>query len=362
MKSIYVSICVGFSLLVVLFSVSNSCQKRTDEKTDNQAVIEEQIYTEDKTVKTVSELYPAYNAPANIDVDGIQTWASVSYMLWNASEKGLELGHMYSNAPTQHQGKVVNMDFDYKSGFKISVGYNTNHDAWQVYADYLRLHLTDSKNESLSANMTAISTYWFETARDATVANAKWKLGIDLLDLMIARPCYVGKKLVFSPHFGIMGGWIDQKYNVKYTIGSVVPESKNKADSWLIGPKAGLDTKWLFYKGFRMFANLDLSIFYQDFNSKAKQETYNNPATLAANYKNNKGYVNPSCEVFTGLGWGMYFSNRKAHVDLLAGYDFMVFFEQNMMRYLNDMISSRTGASPGNLCLHGLTTTLRFDF
>jgi hypothetical protein len=66
-------------------------------------------------------------------------------------------------------------------------------------------------------------------------------------------------------------------------------------------------------------------------------------------------------ELGLGLGWGSYFAHNTWHFDLAATYDFHVFWGENVMRAFRDLVSNVEG-TPGNLFMHGLTLTTRFDF
>lgn len=67
-------------------------------------------------------------------------------------------------------------------------------------------------------------------------------------------------------------------------------------------------------------------------------------------------------DMSVGLGWGSYFDCRNYHFDLLATYDFQIFWNQNMMRQLVDEFQGTTSASAHNLYLQGLTVKAEFDF
>src|SRR6185369_11888170 len=76
------------------------------------------------------------------------------------------------------------------------------------------------------------------------------------------------------------------------------------------------------------------------------------------------GALRPVADEGLGFGWGGYFSNQDYHFDLLARYDFMVAWSQNVMYELvnNYGISPKSDVTPGDLYLHGATITARFDF
>lgn len=63
-----------------------------------------------------------------------------------------------------------------------------------------------------------------------------------------------------------------------------------------------------------------------------------------------------------GIGWGSYLGCQDYHLDILATYDFQVFWNQNMMVQLADDVFIRTGHAAANLYLQGLTVRTQFDF
>ena len=143
----------------------------------------------------------------------------------------------------------------------------------------------------------------------------------------------------------------------------LVYQNRLKSRSWLVGPRAGLNTNWLFGEGFRAYGDMAASLVYQYYKSITMQRTDTTDTSLLGyNYANKIGYVTPVFELGLGLGWGTYFDCNNWHFDLILGYDFQYYWNQNMMRDLRDKVDTTCGFSPGDLMLHGLTITARFDF
>ena len=66
-----------------------------------------------------------------------------------------------------------------------------------------------------------------------------------------------------------------------------------------------------------------------------------------------------------GFGWGSYFGDNKWHFDMALSYDFEMFTNQNYMQVLANAQRAQNIPSHyafGDLFLHGLTLTFRFDF
>ncbi len=342
--------------LIATFAVSAQDDKSTTTK----------LYDQGHAVQE-NQMLGAYNAPARIDVRNCwDFFITGSYIWWEAKEQGLEIGRFVTSDANLYQGEIINHDSGYNSGFKAGLGWNTDFDDWQIYVEYTRLHSSSGKNYTapLYAGTLPIYPVWLN---DATIpianTHSKWRSNIDLIDLEFARPCYQGTKLTFRPHMGLRGGWIGQNFNVNYIHTGADDWSKNKSKSWLVGPRLGLDTNWIFGAGFRMFADFATSLFYQKYTTLKLTQQNTANAALAQNLNNNnKSAINPYVECGLGLGWGTYFDNSNWHFDLSAGYEFHNFWNQNEMRGLNDSLNARTDGAPGSLALHGLTITARLDF
>ncbi len=362
------------------------------------------------TWSVVEDQAPAncgYNCPARInpkcpwdfDVYG-------EFLYWQPRERGLELTTTYSAVPeaalTNETSHVVNMDFDYKPAFKVGIGMNSEMDDWTTQIEYMRFVSTEHASKSIShSDVTLATNHLVETwvnpfiygalfneaidAPGATLyalrdARATWKLNFNVIDFVVGRPYWLGTKLTVNPFVGIRGGWINQRYSYS----SIVTQFSsalvkladdanfslvNRSKSWLIGPRVGVETKWMLGAGFRFFGNGAASMFYQDFKTRSKLSfavtpTMNQLFTVATSEIVSKhfhkiAFVNFSLDSCLGFGWGSYFNDKSWHFDLSAGYEFQYFYNQNTIR--TEDVAIYDGDSSG-LMLHGLTVAARFDF
>ena len=323
------------------------------------------------------QMNPIYNAPARIDLLGCNPWeayATVSFIYWHASESGLNFGTAFTDqtiAATPHIGTTPNqLDFKYKPGFKLGTGTQINHDDWMLTLEWTRLHLKDTESKSTT---TGFFTNTLAPVPYGTLieTSAAWRLNLDLVDWELSRPFYRGKSLTVEPSFGLRVALIRQKYDdhsvsAGFVGGNVPIFAKVDSKSWAIGPRCGLDGNWLFAHGFRFFGNMAGSILYSHYKTKAFL-TFSGLA-LDVNPKEIFEFLRAVTEIGAGIGWGTYIDSMKWNIDFSAGYDFLVFFNQNTLRYLtnatNDAGSLATlgGSSPSNLYLHGLTVKAKVDF
>ncbi|NGX49338.1 MAG: hypothetical protein K940chlam5_00936 [Candidatus Anoxychlamydiales bacterium] len=309
-----------------------------------------------------SQVMPGYNAPAKIDIGKeLDVFATATYLFYQPIEKGLVYAQSSDN-PTVTIGKFFEMHSSYKSAFKLALGFSTASDSWAYTAEYTRVHFSKVKR----LEQIAINT-WIHFAtipEEMTDIRAKWGLKLDTLDLTFERSFYGGTYLLLTPLFGVRGGYLDQSFNTDSTRRSDAEllYSRSKIDSHFIGLIAGAKTKYLFFWGFNLFADVKASLLYQKFKVKNRQNSATTPSALFDNSTNTIRYINPNLLISTGLEWGSYFSNNTRHISFLVGYDANVFFNQNLMAELKDLrINGRT-ADIGDLFFHGIIANLKINF
>ncbi|MEI6242715.1 MAG: Lpg1974 family pore-forming outer membrane protein, partial [Chlamydiota bacterium] len=259
-----------------------------------------------------NQLLGGYNAPGRIAVDG--SWSafiSASFIYWLPKEKGLESCVTRDNTVPMG-ARVANMNHEFKPGFKVGLGFNCDHDNWVAAIGYTRFHSNHSnKHASVSSTTHNLAPLWLKY--DNTVGNTvgfikasgKWRLNMDILDLEMSRPFYLGRHLTFTPVAGLRGGWINQRYKPKYHheyYGWV--NSFHKQNSWLVGPRAGINSRWLLGAGFRFSGDIAAALLYQRFKNHMIEADLTAPTTAYMSSNETKGLVTPHLDINLGLGWG----------------------------------------------------------
>lgn len=351
---------------------------------------------------------PAYNATAAVDVNqqcwkwcGMNYFADVSFLYWYGGEEGLSLASsgVFSGSTTflATQTTTYFQDFSYKPGFKIGLGLIASSE-WVVSAQYTWLRGENTTNIQAGTNGTTAGTFtalsgtpvllvndWFLQGTTAGQAlsgsglSSTWKYGLDIIDLTASRPFYQGRSLIVTPFTGLRTAWIRQNMRVALTeaaglfasalpIGSSPSQpivSQNYSNGWGIGPRLGIEGDFILPMGFRLEGDIAGSLLYMHYSTLSHSEdrasTSFNAGPYTANV-NGYGCLRPVGELSLGAGWGQYIYGRDYHIDFSASYDFNLFWNQNMIRFMLDEILTGTGSSPMNLYFHGLTLTGRFDF
>ena len=337
----------------------------------------------------------AYNFPAAYKLDD-QCWdlfITASYIYWEAFQDTMPTAFQLDNTlPVPTTGgierELLRANNQYKSGFKVGLGWTApSFDNWQFYAEYTWYHPSGSNDDGddddcgcTVNNFVVYPNCSSCTDLYATDLSSKWKVDVDLADISVQRPFYLGKRLVINPFFGLRGAWIKERFNINYggaltAAGAAVATTYNTSThskSWGVGPRVGMEGSWLLWGGLRIIGNASGSILYTSYTkinmtSNVPIGSGSGAPALATNntWKYHKKYdaLRANAELDTGLGWGMYLGcDNDFHIDLAATYDFNVFWNQNMVEDLQNQSLHHVAAAPGNLYLHGLTIKARFDF
>lgn len=344
-------------------------------------------FEQGQPLKKENNQYPAaYNAPARTNVKDHWDWfVTASYLYWHVGQEGMDIAtsaiiaggaeDLPKNTQTFFQ------DFDYKSGFKVGLGINLPIDAWVLYAEYTRLHFSTSTSRNAPGTSVGVPIWaspWYiqgNPVTDQTIPSAhtssRWRVELDFLDASLSRPFYVGRNLTINPTAGLRAAWIEQHLLVHARafglLGVTAPNplrSHNHSIAWGIGPRATVEGKWLFCHGFRLQGDVGLSLLYMNFTDVKHREDAaalgDVFSTVNAHFDDYRCF-RPMAEGGIGLGWSRYFYDQRYQIDFSATYDFNYLWSQNMMRKLIDT-NLGIGASAGDLYMHGLTITGRFDF
>ena len=331
-----------------------------------------------KSNENKDQMAPGYNASYRINVQRPSDFfITGSFTYWQPIQENMELG-VVSN--TSHpldlvHGKQVNLDFDYKPGFKVGIGMNFDYDKWDTFIEYTWFRGTEHVHKNINPNnlkVALLPAWQIPDFLDPkyNLGSEKWKLSMDLIDWDLARGYNVGTQLYFRPFIGVRAALIDQSVHVKYinenpTQFFIWPSTfiTQKSDSWGIGPRIGLSSNWKLSKEWRIFGNAEFDILFTQYDLKNIQSSAVSVANRYIVHQDDANYLRAHSELKLGFGWGTYLSSNKYHLDLSADYGFQVFFDQNMFRSTASAQAVGKSTLPnGNLYMQGLTASARFDF
>lgn len=324
----------------------------------------------------------AYNAPGRIDIcDGVDAYVTGSFIYWEALGDQLDLGIFHIATLTPNEYRVVKFSTEYEPGFKVGLGTHFEHDDWDLYAEYTRIHMSKGTSATpptiSSSDNFYLSWLVFDDLSPNTYTlnnitgniDATWSKNLDKFDLELGRSYYLGRKLIARPYVGGSAHWLDQSYTIAFTYISMPRTATYKNDSWAVGIRPGLNLQWIFVGGFRAFSNAAFNLMYAQ-NKVDGTGTINLTDQTFLRYK--KHIVRDVEELVLGLAWGSYFCDDKWHMDFSVAYETQRYSHVNYMTKYAQMLEPDTQVSqvdyssnlvkPGDIYFHGLTVTARFDF
>lgn len=303
-----------------------------------------------------SPVIASYNFPDKLYLCASKkAYVNGSFIYWEPIEQGLDLAILTPADLNDRYQEVVTLKYEYDPGFKVGFGYNFAYDNWSAYVEYTRFHSTQKTRVTRPDWVSSNTLLWMGGATNlADFYEEKWKIHLDMLDFELGRKGYFGKKFVLNPFAGLKGGWIDQSLRI-----TAFDIASSKTDSWLVGFRAGLFSKWMLGKGFNLFGKTAGNLMYQKFSDVRFSNTEN--GILDSRIRMKTSFVAPSYELMLGLGWETDFDKKHWHFDFSLGYEFQCFWNQNIMEMVR-IILGEVNASPGDLMFHGLSAKLRFDF
>ncbi|MFA6118426.1 MAG: Lpg1974 family pore-forming outer membrane protein [Parachlamydiales bacterium] len=330
-----------------------------------------------------------YNQPAKTDLSchTYNFFASGSFLWIKPIQDQMEFASTFTPRPSPNINFLYKLNFDWVPAFNICLGNTFKYDNWDGYLEYTKIKGSDEKSVVALDDGSILQDFWSFQARPAFMTldhvNAKWNLDFNMINYNIRRTYYNSPKLVFKAAYGLEGGWIKQKIRVESSgitidepIVSTIITTTGKSNSWLFGPKVSIYSNWHlgkdYGKGLRIFANGAASLFYQKFYNLSFDEPLvifpvEGSNDLSINYT--KYAINPSLEGIIGLGFGSNIYRNNSHLDISIGYQMQMFFNQNLMRTLQQSINTlglaasvKIDVKPGNLMFHGLNVTAKLEF
>lgn len=256
--------------------------------------------------------------------------------------------------------------WDYNFGLRTGFGVYLNHDAWNLDFDWMWLNVTNKAG--YQAGTGATLPIW-QPSDGATFLNrgsagANWSSTFHVFDATLGKPYYISRKVIFNPHFGLRFASIAQDYNVTYGGTTAAHMVKYRADNdfFGVGARVGVDADWLLGCGFKFFSNISSSVLAGWFDC---HQHFAVPTTaIRGKMSSAPQMVVPNMELAVGLDWGINLGDCKYYLDLRAGYEFQIWWNQwNQRQFTNGAAVGNFINTPvqGDLTLNGFTFKVQLD-
>ncbi|MBS0653232.1 MAG: hypothetical protein JSR39_06830 [Verrucomicrobia bacterium] len=294
-----------------------------------------------------------------------------SFIYWKSSFTDTTISARWQNPGVQpNKFKKMSLDSQYDPGFKLGIGCNFHRDVWDIFLNWtwLQSNFTE-KDHTHAPKLGTVLGNIVPQAQNVNLTDkfkARWHFEFDALDLEMGRNFYISKYISIRPFAGLKGAWIEHRLKMNYK-NPIDPNnlplqssihSKYKDHAWGIGPRLGINSRWVLGKSnFAFLANAAGSLIWEDFHPSSSTKFLDAQGIPPALGKihGHQQELNPIAEVFLGFDWGKCFG-KHFYMNLSAGYEMQYWWDQVKTSSFLDIQPS------GALNLHGLTTTLRFDF
>ncbi len=307
---------------------------------------------------------------------------SADLLYWQADQGGLEYAVTSKIPPSatpniQTHGKTRDLDFDWKPGVRLGIGYHLPYDGWDVFARWTWYQ--GRADDSVHATSTrAVGMIWSPYSESATnIANAahgRWKLNYNVIDFELGRHYFVSRALSVRPFIGARGAWIDQAYRVRYDGTQVFPATPTSLsfhgdnDYNAGGLRAGFNLGWHISRKWSVYGDLSGSILFGTFEISEKNvgpsATFSHGTIIDVHESARRTRTN--LETGVGVQWETYFTNDKYdfkyHLAIRAGYELVQWFNQNQLSKFWMPSGAAIIKHNGDLGMHGATLSVRFDF
>jgi hypothetical protein len=406
-------IVASFFLLVSSFSSLWAKEKRVDPKKEElkietqQSLLDKNENIPEKNflancldkkccLKKYPEDYQLLQSAKGCKERGCGPYVDIYGLVWQSKEGSMEFAAKFKSAdnPKENlaeQENIVIPDFAWRPGFKIDAGYFFEEDNWDIrtlwtfYRGEFTLVKKHSNVETYPEDNGIVPLYFISDFKDLVNPSPRYSHGngdlaiyFNSLDFELAKYVFVRRKLSVRLLFGIKGSWINQNYRVEYTDGNTLMGPRDfltliqshinfENNFWGMGPRIGFESKCHLIWGFKLFANTSASSLISHFKVKRKQHDVrfdhltSNYEILPFRLKDDFYTIKPNIQLHLGFEWSRCF--RTSFFGATVGYEMQYFWGQNQIK--RTFASKSPGlfySNRGDLQLHGLTASLKYEF
>jgi hypothetical protein len=256
--------------------------------------------------------------------------------------------------------KRIFIEPDYEPGFKIGVEFT--HKKWGTFFDFTSYEMQSSLSRNAPENGFLFAR-WIQpgvvTDNSVNHLDASWKLRMNVFNAGMGKRSHWGKHLILKPHFGVGVAQIDQSFKGHFSlIESSLLKVINTSDSLGVGPRAGVIWDWRWVRRFGFVGNVSAGILYTWYDLDLDQWAPRD-STIFIDTSDHIEALRVEFEMYAGLDYRFLIS-RKVHMHCTFGYDFQVWWNQNMIRWNND--TTFVSSPEGNLYFQGFRFSLGMDF
>ncbi len=340
--------------------------------------------------ETIIGTYGANTALARPDVEGKDLFLIFDLLFWRAKVGGT--GYAYTDsdplANLPHRGKKKHMEFNWDWGLRFGLGYNFEHDGWDILGRFTWFGTSGSDSTRAGLNSSVIplrgsASITNDPANPAeqtpfvlcTSAKSMFDFEYDSIDIELGRDAYVTSTIALRPFWGLKSAWLDQKQKTRYTGGGITNlpgitilgllgntvHIGESCDFWGLGPRTGIDSRWYMGSGLSIFSNISGALLFGYFNVDHKERYSANPAARIHLHANRHAF-SPTVQFQMGMRYDTYLHNDQHHLTIGIGFEGQYWWRQNQMLKIDNFSELKYERYAEDLAFYGITGNVRFDF
>ncbi len=322
-------------------------------------------------------------------------------LYWRPCSDGLELGKSESLINSEigedtvltNESHAADPNFKFDTGFRLGFGYYSPCDCWDAALNWTHFHSKASADGASDPtnNIFFMSDWVRDAGTNFTVADARWTLDLDLLDLEFAKTYFVNHCFILRPFIGLRAARIDQGYHVEATgtiqgspasnsVSAMIVESfdsvvKSSSDFRGIGPRAGFCAEIRLGCGVSLIGGAAASLVFGTFDRSSKEGQLGNVANVNEfNYDAHGGGPDRCTVTMADLGIGLKWEHCFECCGCMHPFAFIVAWEHHAFYDLNHFNFATEGldktykvngihnGKTGDLTMQGVTFSAMLGF
>ncbi len=298
---------------------------------------------------------------------------SADFLYWRAENHGF--GYAYEFSTTEpaglNQGKVVRIQPDWEPAFRVGLGWNIDHDFWDMFLNYTWYRNSAKKTETSSLGFIPLWPLSNSTAGQFGTVRASSRFMMNMGDLEIGRLTYLTCTVALRPYFGVRGGTIYQRFRSNFT--SPLGEETNQEEKfrgrnnyWGVGPRAGFNGEWHFSQRFSLLGKLAGALLYGKTDARSKTSRLAAEATsfvIQPQYTDDFYQLVPNLQLALGFQWQTCFWCEQMFFKISASWEANYWWNQfNLPVGLAGFTAPFPTVGNQPLTMEGLVLNLEWDF
>jgi hypothetical protein len=308
------------------------------------------------------------------------------FLYWRAENSGFPYAYQYKStfpaggSDPYNIGSLMRLPAKWDPGFRIGVGWDTNFDRWDVFADWTWFKGHTSRSRSVDLVPDSVIGYfqmWPMSTGGSiwTHVDASWHLRHNVWDLELGRAYYITKAVSLRPFYGVRGGWIHQNFKSSLTVptDTAAPPTYTQADFHGknnyrgIGPRVGIQSKWhIDNSSWSVFGKASTALLLGETKTRYLTESLPTGTSVFITNQDKKDHFSqavPTLQLYLGLDWGSCLDSNKYYLGINAGWEINYYWNQfNILTVMNPFGSPVPAFGNHAISMEGLTVNLHLDF